>query len=805
VPSASAVYGSPVTLSATVNPAPPNGETVTFKDGTTSLGCAPLMSGTAMLPPIATATLLPGIHVIRATYNGDGTYLASSTAIGPSSIITTVAGGGVGDGGPAANATSALASGGWDTRLFLYQGVFAVDPAGNIFIADTQNHRVREISATTGIITTVAGNGSPTYNADDIPATLAGLDPVSVAVVPAGVLGADELLVVADYGNNRIREVDLTTGLITTVAGSGIPEHPLGDGGYGDGGLATAAELFQPTDVVVDEYGHLFLVDNAGGAFVREVNLTASAVTVPSDMLLGGVLEPGWIASVTNTTFTGQLLPQNGNQIGQLNTFASSGLFMAVNPSGTDLYVARPFCTHAEVIDLVTGDIDPFSDSVPSNSDFNSYVNQYGGVYALVVDGNGNVFIGESGGLYEFNSSGQYVQQVEEQGGPVSVIQALATDAAGRLYAVTGDEGERIMESPYGTMRPLISLSGDEDGEAATNASMGPTDAMVDSSGNIFIADATNYAIREVSATTGLISAVAGIYDPTAVALDEKDDLLFIADSGNDAVREVDLSSGQITTVLTGPGPIDGVLLNSVGALAYDQDHGILYIADSADNQVLAYTPSSGDLTPVAGNAAQPAGFGGDNGPANQATLNAPGGLAVDDAGDLYIADTGNNLVCEIIDANSANPQIITVAGNYNNGVPGYYGDNRLATSALLNGPTGLALDASGDLFIADTGNNVIREVNASGTISTIAGLGTSGLGDGGGAISAQLSSPAGLSFDNAGDLLIADAGNGRVREIQSGEVITVAAGTTTSISGPASSSAVFGEQIPVTATVAWN
>ena len=123
VPSASAVYGSPLTFTATVSPAPPDGELVTFTDGITTLGTAPLTSGTASFT--TTTPLSLSCDVIRATYNGDGTYLASNTAISPNSTITTIAGG-----GPAVGSAN--------------QGVFAVDPAGNIFIADTQVYRVRE-------------------------------------------------------------------------------------------------------------------------------------------------------------------------------------------------------------------------------------------------------------------------------------------------------------------------------------------------------------------------------------------------------------------------------------------------------------------------------------------------------------------------------------------------------------------------------------------------------------------------------------------------------------------------------------
>ena len=708
----------------------------------------------------------------------------------------------------------------------------------------------------------MAGNGSPTYNGDDIPATLAGIDPVSVAVVPAGVLGADELLVIADYGNNRIREVDLTTGLITTVAGSGIPEQPGGGGGYGDGGPATTAELFQPTDVAVDEYGHLFIVDNAGGAFVREVNLTTSAVTVPSDTLPGGVLEPGEIASVTNTTLTGQF--------GGLTGYGG-GLFMAVNPSGTDLYVGGPFSTQVEVVDLATGEIDPFSD-IGYNS-----VDNYYGADALAVDGNGDVFIGSAGGLYEFSSSGQYVQQCVEPGGTVTAVQAMATNAAGNAYAVTDQVGERTLESsPAGATFNPVTFSGNGDGGPAQDAAMAPQAVVADTSGNLFVADAyVNGAvdgggeIRKVDATTCQITAIAGngtsgfsgdggpaisatFGNASGIALDEQDDVLFVADAYNDAVREINLSStnsvtlpnsdltngvagsgqnatlapGDIATILSGPENVGGVSLDLPNCLAYDQNRGVLYITGFGDNQVFEYNPSTtavalpngsslgaGAMATVAGNGT--AGYNGD-GLAATAELNGPTALAVDGAGNLYVSDSYNNLVREINLTGSpvSTPggatipvgNIATIAGNYTLGA-GSSGENIAATAAQLNNPIGLAIDGAGDVFIADTHNGLIREVYAgtganAGQIATVAGLGTSGVGDGGSALDALLNEPFGLSFDSAGDLLVADFGDGRVREILSGEQVSVQAGTTTSINAPATPQ-VYGELL--TATVAWN
>ncbi len=158
-------------------------------------------------------------------------------------------------------------------------------------------------------------------------------------------------------------------------------------------------------------------------------------------------------------------------------------------------------------------------------------------------------------------------------------------------------------------------------------------------------------------------------------------------------------------------------------------------------------------------------GFGGDGGPAASASLIAPQGIAFDHSGNMYIADTGNNRIRKVTHFGN----ISTVAGDgYVDGTGNarYNGDGIPAISASLYYPCGVACDASGNIFIADMQNNRVREVSATGYISTVAGNGTGSLGDGGPAISATLSYPMGLAFDSSGNLYIADTARGRIRKV---------------------------------------
>ena len=208
---------------------------------------------------------------------------------------------------------------------------------------------------------------------------------------------------------------------------------------------------------------------------------------------------------------------------------------------------------------------------------------------------------------------------------------------------------------------------------------------------------------------------------------------------------------------------------------------------------------ATGDIITVAGNGN--AGYSGDGGPATAAELNGPNGVAVDSAGDLFIADTDNNVVREVVKATG---DIITVAGN---GTAGYSGDGGPATAAELNGPDGVAVDSAGDLFIADTVNNVVREVvKATGDIITVAGDGTAGYsGDDGPATAAELDDPGRVAVDSAGDLFIADGGNNVVREVTPAVTVTISPSTalpTLTALVASTASAVIGQSVTFTATV---
>ncbi len=322
------------------------------------------------------------------------------------------------------------------------------------------------------------------------------------------------------------------------------------------------------------------------------------------------------------------------------------------------------------------------------------------------------------------------------------------------------------------------------DGAIATKAELdGPFDVAIDNSGNIYMADYTNNRVREITASTGFINTIggngtsassgdgtaataAGIFGPVGLAIDASGNI-YIAEQKGNRIRKITVSTGIITTV-AGTGSI-GLLGDGGQATAASVNTPSGIALDGLGNM---YISDNGNnririVTASSGIINTIAGDGatgglGDGGLATAAQLNNPYGLSVDASGNLYIVDLGNNKVRMVTVATGI---ITTVAGT---GTSGYSGDGIMATASNLNAPSGITLDGSGNMYIGDENSNRVRMVNAStGIISTIAGTGVYGYsGDGGPATAAKLQGPAGLKLDGSGNLIVADFRNNVVRKI---------------------------------------
>ena len=298
----------------------------------------------------------------------------------------------------------------------------------------------------------------------------------------------------------------------------------------------------------------------------------------------------------------------------------------------------------------------------------------------------------------------------------------------------------------------------------------------LDGSGNLFIADQFNHRIRKL-ATDGTITTVAGtgtgsytgdgaaaisaaMRDPCGIVVDSSGTIYF-SDTFNSAVRKI--TAGGIISTYAGTGTagstVDGLaatlsLLDHPIGLALDST-GRLYIADT-NNSKIRMVAADGTISTVAGTGV--AGTVGDGGPAINALLNRPQGIAFDAAGNLYIADTANHLIRKV----TTDGTITTVAGNGN---PAFSGDGGPATQASLWFPKSVLVDSEQNLLIVDSFNSRIRVVAPNGTITTLAGSGIIGdQGDGGDALKAQLRFPSSIALAASGKLYIADTQNSRIR-----------------------------------------
>ena len=673
----------------------------------------------------------------KLALSGGNLYFSSGNSvfkIDTSGAMTLVAGnsraGFSGDGGPAVNA-----------QLSAPQGL-ALDAGGNLYIADSLNNRVRKVD-TNGIITTFAGNGAvnpPGFWGDTGPATDANLHlPTGLAVDSSG------NVYIAASADNTVRVVT-TDGVINIYAGAGYKGY-YGDynagtttGGICTGcvaGTAALAGLTSPQDVAIGPSGSILIADT-GNAVIRSVSSAGIISTISG---IGG--SPSAVASGDGVATT----------LSMLSPFS-----VAADPSG-NVYVAELGTNRIRKIDS-KGNI-----TTAIGDGNQGYAGDGGTPDKVEMTLPTSVAVDASGNLYFADSLNNRIRKLA--GSTVN------------SYAGNG----------------LVSRSGD--GGAATGAQLnGPLGVAVDAAGNLYIADTANNAVRRVSggvissfAGTGTAGSSgdgnaaggAQLNGPQGLAVDSSGSL-YIADTQNHKVRKV--SNGTITTVAgTGTagfagdgGSAGSAQLNLPFGVAVDAA-GNLYIAEFGNNRVRMVS-TNGNISTLAGNGV--AGYSGDDGQAGSAMLNGPQGVAVDGAGNVYIADSANNRVRRV----APNGVITTVAGN---GIAGFSGDGGYGVNAQVGNPVAVATDSVGNLYVAD-GSARVRKLFVSGLITTIAGSTRGYSGDGGSAPNALMNGPSALAIDAAGSIWVADTLNNAVRLLQfTGGGTTVSAVTSGAsiLSGP--------------------
>lgn len=669
-----------------------------------------------------------------------------------------------------------------------------VDSAGLLYVTDISNHTVRRIDPATGQSTVIAGIGRSGFSGDGGAATSAMLNaPRGVAVDSAG------NVYIADTSNHRIRKIN-TSGVISTFAGTGTSTFA------GDGNAATAANFNNPQSVAVDGAGNVFIADT-GNARIRQVSVG------------------GTVTTVAGTGFAGY----QSDNVAATSTRINSP--RGVVPDGTGAFYILDTGNHRIRKVSADGIITTVAGTGSATASGDGGVATSAGVRAptgLALDGSGNLYISDTSNRIRKVSAGVITTLAGtgtsgfsgDGGAPASAQinspQGLAVDSTGTVY-VADSNNVRVRKISGGLISTLAgtgsSTFGGDGGDALNAQFTDPRGVVRDSVGNVYVADGIAHRIRKIS-PAGTVTTLAGtgaqgysgdngpassaqLYNPMSIALDSSGNVYF-SDLNNHRIRKID-TSGNITTVAG----------NGVGGFAGDggaatsarifvpyglvvDSQGNLFIADTGNDRIRK-VDTAGIITTWAGTGVS--GF--TNGAAASAKFNAPLGLAIDSADSLYVVDFGNNAIRKI-----AGGMVSTVVGT---GAGGFTGDGAAATSATLNAPRAVVVDAANKLYIADTGNHRVRQVDSSGVITTVAGAGTSGFsGDGDVPTSAQFSSPWGLSLFGSMGLLIVDNGNRRVRLLAFADppgaptVVTATAGNasaTVSFAAPAAngSSAITG------------
>jgi uncharacterized protein (TIGR03437 family) len=664
------------------------------------------------------------------------------------------------------------------------------------------------------VISTIAGGVPP---ATPSTATRAAIgDPARVLADGAGNLYFTSL--------HSVFKVD-AAGDLTRIAGNGRA------GNSGDLGPATSAQLSDPMGMALDASGSLYVADREANVVRRisggSITTVATGLSRPFDVAIDsrGAL---YVADTNNDRVVrvgadGVLVDVVAN--GSLNR--PEGI---VFDSRDNLYIADTFNGRIRMLSadgrfstiagtgstgVFSGDGGPavnaaisLPTAVSVDQQGNLYITDFGNARVRKIS-NGTITTAAGSAVGAPIFEGEAAVNVRLEG-PTGV--AVGRD--GTVYFAEGSIGSgsglargdyRVWRvTPGGELRTLAgtgasSFAGDG-GPASAALLNGATGTGFDKQGNFYIADTQNHRLRRV-AVDGTITTIVGngtpgfavefgspgsalLNSPHGVVADASG--IYIADTANHRVRKIQLGGNIFTYAGNGNasyfgdgGRATAAGVNQPEGMALDAA-GNLYIADVMDNAVRKVTPG-GIITTVAGTGQT--GFGGDGGPAVRAVLNGPRAVALDASGNLYIADSGNHRVRRV----DGNGVIQTIAGN---GATEFFPEDSAGTSSSLSDPRGVAVDAAGNVYIADTGHNRVRKLFPSGAISTIAGFegACCYAGDGGLAAQARLNRPAGLTLDAAGNLYIADAGNSAIRLLRPVATdLTIAAVTNaaSNLSGP--------------------
>jgi len=588
----------------------------------------------------------------------------------------------------------------------------------------------------------------------------------------------------------RVRRVDAATGIITTVAGTGEP------GFAGDGGPATSALLGHSVHIAVHPEGDLYIADSAN-CRIRKVDAVTGIITT--------------IAGTGASGFSGDYGPAINAALCPMD------LAIEFAPGFNRIYLADRYNRRIRRIDLNAG----------------AFIVTVAGDGGGLQDGDGGsalvASIGEPWGvgiepgtrdIYIGTAYGHRVRKVDVSSGSITTVldaadgtpEGIDFDGSGNVFVsdFSRDIVHRI-DSGGGTTvyAGTDGIPGDSgDGGPADDARLGnPRDVATDADGNVYIVSIHSRRVRKVTAATGIITTVAGggvddgtpavstaFNDPNDIAVDAAGNT-YLADARDHRIRRIDAASGIITTIagtgISGPAP-DGT--PAISAMLSTPEA----IALGPGGDLFVYERWGHRVRRIDADTGilstvagnGTAGFSGDGGPATDAQINGVEDMVFDAAGNLYLADTNNNRIRKVTPGGT----ITTIAGT---GSTGHTGDGGPAAAAGIGYPVAIAVDADGRLYLNGDDSYRIRMVDTSGTISTIAGTGVLGnSGDGGPATAATIGRISALETEPAGSLVFADTEYQRIRRIDPDGIIDTIVGTGAAADagddGPAKTASIY-------------
>ena len=728
----------------------------------------------------------------------------------------------------AGNGTPAYVDGSGTNASFLGPNGITADGMGNVYVSD--NVLIRKITPS-GLVTTLAGNLSGVYA--DGQGTAAGFSaPCGMAIDNIG------NIFVADFNDCFIRKIT-PAGLVSTFAGIG--HQKSGFPSSVDGSL-NSAEFVGPMGLVFDSNGNLFVSEYQGDV-IRKIDKTGQVTTFAgmgetagSQDGTGSAARFWWPSYLTINTADDIFLPDYDNNC--LRKITAAGIVTTLARGGIDgfnsstgiasdalgnIYFADYLHYYikkinpAGVITIVAGNGNRgFVDGLPSKATFND-------IYGLVCDGKGNLYIAD-GGNYAVRKISLYGYTIDKTlppglifdatNGTISGTPTAASPSTNYTITACNKDGSSsaIVNIMVGNLAPVIlapnisyqtpqtykvnialaplvpmntggAVPPNNYGQVITFAGTGqaglvngtgtnasfsaPLGLGADVSGNIYVGDYNNNLIRKIT-TTAVVTTLAGLPGkygakdgssavatfelPQGVAVDKSGNV-YVADSFNDLIRKI-APDGTVST-LAGQANVAGyanganATFNSPTGVAVD-NAGNVYVADQGNNLIRKITPN-GNVSTLAGIAGVSGSLDG-----NSATFYAPSGVAFDNSQNLFVADAGNNLIRMITPAGN----VSTFAGSVAPGAKDGQG-----AAARFNHPIAISVDLFGTLYVADEKNNMVREISPQGMVSTLAGNGNSGSTDGI-AQNATFSYPGSIIADNMGNVYVGDVSTFLIRKI---------------------------------------